>query len=979
MRFLLTIFTAFLLASTSLYAQKLDHRPGYIMVRLDHDISIVDITTDYSNRLGEPITMARILSPRHGIYLLQFDHSRVHEGQLLRLMRQDGKIRAAQFDHVTELRAVPDDPRFTEQWHWLNTGAGGGLLDADIDAEIAWDFTTGGLTANGDTIVVAIIDSGLDYNHEDIAANVWINHSEIPGNGIDDDGNGYVDDVYGWNAYDENGDIWGNSHGLQVAGMVGAVGNNGIGITGMNWNVKLMTIVGGTPESSVIASYAYALEQRILYNESNGERGAFVVATNSSWGIDRGQPADAPLWCDFYDLLGEHGILSACATANRNYDIDIVGDLPTACPSEYMLSITALNRSNQRTFSAYGTIHVDFGAPGEDVLTTRRDNNYALTSGTSFATPVTAGLIALLYSAPCPNLSNLIQNSPSGAALLIRDVIFNGVKPLDDLDSIVRLGGSLNAGNSMQYLMALCADCPVAFAIKTDILNDQEVLFSWDMLAEADSMYLRYRPAGAVTWDTLTGITSPVLLEGLHGCTTYEMELASFCADTTAGFTSGTTFTTDGCCELPAQIDILPGESVAQINWSSVLAGRSYVIQWRPEGTDSWNEESTTDNSFLLSNLTACLGYEVKLYTDCDTTITGFSDILTFKTKGCGNCIDLPYCESYSDDSSDEFIDQVIIGPLVSQSGNNDGYYFNEDANSAIFYRDEEVEVRLKPGFSGQSFREQFRVWIDLNQDGEYTEDEMLIDSILSLDQPELVTTLTLPDSARTGQSRMRVSMAFTSFFNPANQEPCGEIEFGEVEDYCITIRNVSTGCPPLDTVYFENIHETNATAIWPDIEEAIAFVYRYRKAGSDEDYREFATIEDTVFIHELEKCTSYEFQVMTICASDTSGYEAATFTLETSCDVATDDVLPLLTSFYAYPNPVSDIVTLALKTPETGIYNITVYDLYGRMIVNQKEILTQDELMLIRIDQIGKQPAGMYIATVEHNGRTMSKKVIKI
>src|SRR5690606_5975802 len=126
--------------------------------------------------------------------------------------------------------------RFTEQWHWLNTGAGGGLLDADIDAEIAWDFTTGGLTANGDTIVVAIIDSGLDYNHEDIAANVWINHSEIPGNGIDDDGNGYVDDVYGWNAYDENGDIWGNSHGLQVAGMVGAVGNNGIGITGMNWN-----------------------------------------------------------------------------------------------------------------------------------------------------------------------------------------------------------------------------------------------------------------------------------------------------------------------------------------------------------------------------------------------------------------------------------------------------------------------------------------------------------------------------------------------------------------------------------------------------------------------------------------------------------------------------------------------------------------------------------------------------------------------
>jgi subtilisin family serine protease len=106
-----------------------------------------------------------------------------------------------------------------------------------------------------------------------------------------------------------------------------------------------------------------------------------------------GQPADAPLWCAFYDSLGVHGILSAGATANNDVDIDAVGDLPTACPSEYLLSVTALNASNQRTFSGYGKTQVDFGAPGEDIFTTRRNNQYGTTSGTSFASPVAAGLV----------------------------------------------------------------------------------------------------------------------------------------------------------------------------------------------------------------------------------------------------------------------------------------------------------------------------------------------------------------------------------------------------------------------------------------------------------------------------------------------------------------------------------------------------------------------------------------------------------
>jgi subtilisin family serine protease len=126
--------------------------------------------------------------------------------------------------------------------------------------------------------------------------------------------------------------------------------------------------------------------------------------------------ADAPLWCAFYDTLGAHGILSAGATANLNIDIDANGDLPTACPSEYLLSVTALNHNNERTFSAFGLTQVDFGAPCEDIYTTRRNYGYGTTSGTSFASPVAAGLVALLYSAHA-RFADLIHSNPSAAAL----------------------------------------------------------------------------------------------------------------------------------------------------------------------------------------------------------------------------------------------------------------------------------------------------------------------------------------------------------------------------------------------------------------------------------------------------------------------------------------------------------------------------------------------------------------------------------
>ncbi|HSF88204.1 MAG TPA: hypothetical protein VLA46_02240, partial [Saprospiraceae bacterium] len=182
MRIIITSCLCLLTAFTTLTAQQLDHRLGYILVQVEKGASPAELLKDNASRIRGDLFQDRVISKRLGIYLIRFDHSRIHEGQLLSQLRADKNVRTAQFDHLPTLRTEPEDPQFLSQWQWLNTGQTGGMTDADIDADEAWNITQGGVTASGDTIVVAIIDDGLDYNHEDIAANAWINYHEIDGN-----------------------------------------------------------------------------------------------------------------------------------------------------------------------------------------------------------------------------------------------------------------------------------------------------------------------------------------------------------------------------------------------------------------------------------------------------------------------------------------------------------------------------------------------------------------------------------------------------------------------------------------------------------------------------------------------------------------------------------------------------------------------------------------------------------------------------
>lgn len=453
--FLLSVVLLLASGTTDLSIEK-DVIPGKVLVqfsKVDRQASIVSSLESKYEYTG--LKAEKCLSEQLGIWLLSFDTKRSSQRILLNRLKRESLVENAQFEHYMSLREnIPDDTQFEDQWALKNTGQSSGIPGSDIDATFAWDVSTNtGVSIMGDTLVMAIVDDGFSLGHEDML--YWKNRQEIPNNGVDDDNNGYEDDYDGWNAYYGSGYIQPKDHGQHVAGIAGARGNNGKGVCGVNWNAYVMPVAGSSQEeSTVVEAYAYVYNMRLLYDQTNGMKGAYVVVTNSSFGVDYGNPDDYPIWEAMYDSLGSLGILSVAATTNGPWNVDDLGDIPTSFPTDFLIGVTNTTNKDEKNLGAgWGPASIDLGAPGKGILSTRIPNTYGYKTGTSMAAPQVTGSIALMFSAADEAFMQRYAEEPEVLALFMKDLLLDGVDTLPGFDTLCVSGGRLNVNNAIRKLI----------------------------------------------------------------------------------------------------------------------------------------------------------------------------------------------------------------------------------------------------------------------------------------------------------------------------------------------------------------------------------------------------------------------------------------------------------------------------------------------------------------------------------------------
>jgi len=326
-------------------------------------------------------TFAALSRRRHQIYQHVTSDS-FSTAELLETYRSDPQVESISPNYARSPHRLPDDLFFNQLWGLYNSGQSvlgvEGIMGADVDAALAWNLSSG-----DDEVVVAVIDSGVDYDHEDLLPNMWQNPGEVPGNDIDDDGNGYVDDIYG---YDFASDNSGNNdsdpmdmeiHGSHVAGTAAARGNNGLGITGVSWNSKIMALKAMRPDGFL---YDSDLMEAIDYAIAMKEGGVNVVAINASYGGAEGSQSD-PIR-DAIAEAGQAGIIFVTSAGNDRSDNDQIPKYPASYDAPNIISVAASDNFDElSTFSNYGSTSVDLAAPGEGIFSTVPEQNASVYSG----------------------------------------------------------------------------------------------------------------------------------------------------------------------------------------------------------------------------------------------------------------------------------------------------------------------------------------------------------------------------------------------------------------------------------------------------------------------------------------------------------------------------------------------------------------------------------------------------------------------
>ena len=408
--------------------------PGEILVKMAPGVSDREIEEVSARRSWRATTTY----PRLGVRRVQLPPGRSADEEIAALNR-DPRVEYAEADAVIWENVRSNDPGLGAQWGLHQTGEEGGTPDADIDAPEAWDVQAGDRS-----VVIAVIDSGIDLDHPDLRDNLFENHRERP-NGVDDDGNGYVDDLDGWDFLNDDPDPSdGRGHGTHVSGIAAAAGDNGIGVSGVAWTARVLPLkvlsdcCGSGQVSDAVEAILYAIDMR-----------ADVI--NASWSTE--EPSRALR--DAIDLAGRAGIVVVAAAGNRASDNDASPRYPASFDLSNVIAVSATDRNDRPAFfSNFGRRSVDVGAPGLDIVSTKPDGpvtfpfgpprpplspeRYGTMSGTSAAAPFVTGLVALVKS-----------EFHHAGVREIRSRVLGGVDRLPALRTLTAAGGRINAARSL--------------------------------------------------------------------------------------------------------------------------------------------------------------------------------------------------------------------------------------------------------------------------------------------------------------------------------------------------------------------------------------------------------------------------------------------------------------------------------------------------------------------------------------------------
>jgi subtilisin family serine protease len=669
-----------------------------------------------------------------------------------------------------QAQALPNgsnDPLFNDQWHYNNTGQNNGTVGKDISLLEAWQLETG-----NPNVIVAVEDGGVDWDHEDLAANMWVNTGEIPGNGIDDDNNGYVDDIYGYNFADNTGTISVGDHGTHVAGTVAAVTNNGKGVAGVAGGsgngdgVRIMSC-------NVFGASNGGFDEALIYAADNG-----AVISQNSWGYtSAGVKEQSVLDAIDYFIANAGGTnapmnggLVIFAAGNDNKDGEWYPGYYNKC-----LAVAATNKNDVKSYySNYGT-WVDISAPGGELETSNTDptaihstlpnNQYGVMQGTSMACPHVSGVAALIVSRYAGNIT----------PQQVWDYLVDNTDPIENLNSgyINKLGsGRMNAYAALS--------------------------------------------AGQITIPN-----TPTNLQITE--------------------TKATAFTA---------------------TWNASAGAASYDVAVRSLGAPNWSVHNTTSTSISITELNKSTTYQWRVLAKNTAGSSAYSSTQEVTTKDSDPIV---YCNSQGKDASYEWIAKVQVGDFTKSSGS--ASYSDFTAETIALSSGQSYPITLTPAFKSTTYNEYWKVWIDYNQDGNFDTNELAFDAG-AVSKTAVSGTIQIPTSAQ-GTMRMRVSMKY----NGAQTSACEAFDYGEVEDYTVSIQQGSATCSTPTNLSVASVTHNSASISWSAVAEAQGYQLEYRQAGGT--WAATTTSTPSHLLTSLSANANYEVRVRTACSFGQSDYSA--------------------------------------------------------------------------------------------------------